>query len=122
MNWIAAAVCQENPLPANGADDIAFGLEVDVRVYNAPPVLPNPVPRIAVSKPSPTTMRMLWTNGFGYALESSTSVRGGTWSEVQPNMGSGILTANVFTSSVVISNVPTAGPNLFYRLRKVQLQ
>jgi hypothetical protein len=122
VNWMAVAVCQENPLPPNGADDIAFGLEMDARIYNSPPVLPNPIPTIAVSRLSPTTMRMTWTNGFGFALESSTRARGGPWTEAQPNMGTGTLIANVFRSTVIISNLPAGGSNLFYRLHKVQLQ
>lgn len=112
INWMAVAVCQGNPLPPNNAEDVAFGLEMDVRVYSSPPVLPNPVPRMIVSKPTATSARISWPSGYGYALEVKSSMVGGTWMEAQTNMA----------NPMVISNLSTMGGSCFFRLRKVQLQ
>jgi hypothetical protein len=112
INWMAVAVCQGNPLPPNGAEDVAFGLEMDVRVYGVPPVLPNPVPRMIVSKPTATSARISWPSGYGYALEVKSTMIGGTWMEAQTNMA----------NPMVISNLSTMGGSCFFRLRKVQLQ
>ncbi len=112
INWIAVAVCQGAPLPPNGAEDVAFGLEMDVRVYGVAPVLTNPVPRLTVSKPSATSVRISWPSGYGYALETKSTLIGGMWMEAQPNMA----------NPMVISNLSTMGSSCFFRLKKVQLQ
>jgi hypothetical protein len=101
-NVLAVEVHQQNAIDPDAGFDASLVLR-----YTVTPALPNdPAPgtvRLNYSDQPPNELRLYWTNGFGYALESA-SVLSGPWQEVQPP-----------DTNVVVTK--TAGTR-FYRLNK----